>query len=128
MPITRNQALPSKYFKKEDFNPPRVLKIREIQIKEIEDSNGNVEKKGVLYFENEDSGIVLNGTRWEDCEKITGTVGQNDAELWAGHHIEAWLDPDVKFGNKKVGGIGIREPSVPQASDSEGAEQVENPF
>ncbi len=115
--MKRYEALPSKYLKKEDFDPPRVVTIRTVVGEVIEDNDGNKKTKGVLYIEEEERGIVLNVTRFDDCETVTGTVGKDETDLWTGHKIEVWNDPSIRFGSQRTGGIGIRAPQSAGASE-----------
>ena len=74
---------------------------------------GIEDPKPVLYVTNPSNptldtarGIILNAGNWDACEEITG---QNDSDNWKGSEIVVYVDPNVTFGNRKVGGIRIRQ-------------------
>ena len=57
---------------------------------------------------------VLNITNMLNCQKILGSENSDD---WLGESIELYVDPNVSFKGKTVGGIRVRE--APSMSDSE---------
>jgi hypothetical protein len=47
-------------------------------------------------------------TNADALEEITDT---GDYEKWADTPVQLWVDPDVTYGGKKIGGIRIRKPA-----------------
>ena len=110
--MRKGDALPGKYLSKDDFATPTLAKIRLVTMEMVKSDRGPDEKKPVLYFmeaSNADldlsRGIILNVGNWEACEEITGEA---DSDFWVNHQIVVYVDPEVMFGGKKVGGIRIR--------------------
>jgi hypothetical protein len=94
----------AKFFKADDLKESaRTLTIKSAQIEEISTGEGKPkENKPVLRFEEDERGIVLNKTR---NDALVDAFGKGD---WTAKKIELFFDPTVKFGGKRVGGIGIK--------------------
>ena len=97
----------SKYLKKEDIPSPVNTSILWIKEEEVTAPGKGTEKRFVLYFDGLKKGLVLNTANGETLEEITGT---DDTEKWSDLPVQLYTDPDVTFGQKKVGGIRIRKP------------------
>ncbi len=111
--MKRGQALPSKYLGQDDFPEPCSATIDGIELEQIEDlENGIVKTKAVLRIKDPsvasvdcERGIIINATNWDMLEEITG---ESDSDDWVGMEVEIWIDPDVRYGGKKTGGLRIR--------------------
>ncbi len=80
--------------------------IAAVDMEEVKDTDsGKVEKKLVMHFVGKDKALILNRTNCESLEEICGT---DDYGAWAGHAVVLFVDPNVKFGGKTVGGLRIR--------------------
>jgi hypothetical protein len=97
----------AKYLKKEDIPSPVNTSILWTKEEEVTAPGKGTETRLVLYFEGLRKGLVLNGVNGEALVEITGT---EDSEKWSDVPVQLYTDPDVTFGNKKVGGIRIRKP------------------
>ena len=97
----------AKYLKKEDIPSPINTSILWVKEEEVTTPGKGTEPKLVLYFDGLKKGLVLNGVNGETLVEITGT---DDSEKWSDVAVQLYTDPDVTFGNKKVGGIRIRKP------------------
>ena len=60
--------------------------------------------RAVAYFEGLSKGLVLNNSNGETLAEMTGTDDPNE---WKDVALQLYVDPDVTFGKKKVGGIRI---------------------
>lgn len=98
--------VPASFLQKEDFDRPALLTIDRIEIKNVAPQGQPPENKGVIYFQEEDRGLVLNRTNAE----IVGALYGKDPDQWPGRKIVAFTDPNVSFGGKLVGGIRLRAP------------------
>ena len=96
----------AKYLKKEDISSPVNTSILWIKEEEVTAPGKGTEKRMVLYFDGLKKGLVLNTANAEALEEITGT---DDYEKWSDLPVQLYTDPDVTFGQKKVGGIRIRK-------------------
>lgn len=79
----------------------RIVTISHVAEEEIANRD-----KLVLYFDGVDSGLPLNNTR---IEQMIAICDQNDdTDGWRGKKVELFIDPHVRMGGKKVGGVAIR--------------------
>jgi hypothetical protein len=58
-----------------------------------------------MRFVEEDRGLTLNKSRYEDATNI---FGDKNTDSWLGKKITLAYDPNIKFGGKRVGGIVFR--------------------
>lgn len=99
-----NEMFPSRFLTKDDVAVPKVFQIDSIEIEEVENEDGK-ESKPILYFqEKESKPLILNKTNAQTLEEEFG----KDSEDWRGHSIELYVDPSIKFGSRKIGGIRLR--------------------
>jgi hypothetical protein len=97
----------AKYLKKEDIPSPVNTSILWIKEEEVTTPGKGTETRLVLYFDGLKKGLVLNQANADALAEITGT---DDTEEWADTPVQLWVDPDVTYGGKKIGGIRIRKP------------------
>jgi hypothetical protein len=120
----------AKYLKKEDIPSPINTSILWIKEEEVTAPGKGTETRLVLYFDGLKKGLVLNTANAEALAELTGT---DDYEKWVDTPVQLYVDPDVKYGGKRTGGIRIRKPpsaSVPvqEQEPVQGPELVQNPF
>jgi hypothetical protein len=96
----------AKYLKKEDISSPVNTSILWIKEEEVTTPGKGTETRLVLYFDGLKKGLVLNMANADALAEITGT---DDTEKWSDTPVQLYTDPDVTFGQKKVGGIRIRK-------------------
>lgn len=101
-----NQAFPSKYLSKEDVKEPKVCVIESVAIDELDGDDGK-ENKPTVYFSNEVKPLILNRVNWMTIADLYG----EDSDTWKGNSIEAYCDPSIMFGAKRVGGVRVRKPT-----------------
>jgi len=100
-----NSALFSSFFKAEDFKEaPRVFTVASVAPQTI-GPEGRQEEKLVLKVEEDERGITLNKTRYQDLGEIFGSL---DTDEWIGKKVKLIFDPSIKFGGRKVGGIACQ--------------------
>jgi hypothetical protein len=105
MPNYLNSALFSSFFKAEDFKEAsRVLTVKSVAPAKV-GPEGRQEEKLVLKVEEDERGITLNKTRYNDLGEIFGSL---DTDTWAGKKVKVIFDPSIKFGGRKVGGIACQ--------------------
>lgn len=101
-----NDMYPSKYLKKEDVTTPIRTTIRSVSIEELDGDSGK-ESKPVIFFTSAKE-MVLN--------KGNGTIlyeTYGEPDQWQGKPVEIYVDPNVMFGSKRIGGLRLRIPSGP---------------
>lgn len=118
--MRRSQAFPSKYLGKDDLDHPRVLTIDDVHQDDIE-SDGQISTKAVMDFRERDAKPwIINVGNWMTIEDAYG----EDSEDWIGKQVELYVDPNVMFGQKRVGGVRVR---IPTASQPAGQKQRNHP-
>lgn len=109
--MKRGDIFQSKYLSQDDLHGQDVvLVIKSAQIEEV-GTEESPEQKLTLYFENATKGMVVNVGNFDTIEVLHG----EDTDSWIGKAITVFVDPNVMFGRKKVGGIRVRPtaPAVP---------------
>jgi hypothetical protein len=81
---------------------------------------GDGERKLVARFEGKSKGLILNDTNLEVIEQ---RCGQDTADA-IGSHWDLYVDPDVRYGGKKVGGIRLRSPQVKKMAAPKGRPKI----
>jgi len=92
----------SKYLKKEDFDEDQVCTIKTVKLEEIMQG----ETKWILYFREHAKGMVLNITTIRVLEAAFG----DDSDHWIGNKVMVYVDPNVSFQGRVVGGLRLRPP------------------
>src|SRR5882672_2175573 len=99
----------SKFLRKEDFDEDRVLTIKGLRLEDMpSDQSREPQQKWVLYFREEPKGMALSVTTIRVLEQAYGS----DSDHWIGNKVMVYVDPNVSFGGKIVGGLRLRTPKV----------------
>jgi hypothetical protein len=114
----------AKYLKKEDIPSPINTSILWIKEEEVTAPGKGTETRLVLSLDGLKKGLVLNMANAEVLADIAGT---DDYEKWSDIPIQLFVDPDVKYGGKKTGGIRIRK-CAPAPVPMQEPELVHDPF
>lgn len=103
----------SKFIKKEDLDQDRgnLVTIREFKNMKVDDSGDEPEYKWIVFFREFTKGMVLNATNREVLKRIYG----DDTEACIGQKIVIYVDENISFAGKLVGGIRMRAPRRPAA-------------
>jgi hypothetical protein len=112
--MQRRDMLPSKYLKQSDFDTVgTILTISHVTQKQnVAKSEEAPDMKHVLFFnEMGDVGLVLNAL---NTNFLFDQLGENSSE-WSGQEVVLFVDPNVTFGEKRVGGLRIRAHAAYQA-------------
>jgi hypothetical protein len=119
--MKKDDALPGGYLGKEHFPNPTLVTIDSLVMEPVKSDHGPDKNKPVLYVRNPSNpsldtsrGIILNVGNWEACEEITR---QPDSDDWVGAEVVVYVDPNVMFAGKKVGGVRIRAKSPAVAEE-----------
>lgn len=119
----------SKYLRKEDFDEDQVCTIKDCRLEQI-GKEAEAEQRWVLYFRERDKGMVLNVTTIRVLEAAYG----GDTDQWVGNKVMVYVDPNVSFGGKVVGGLRLRTakgktaPVVPRPAEFDEFEDSKIPF
>ena len=96
------------YLKKEDLSEPIDASLLWVKEEKVTAPGKGTKTRLVAYFEGLSKGLVLNTANAEALAELTGT---DDYEKWADTPVQLYVDPDVTYGGKKIGGIRIRKPA-----------------
>lgn len=111
--IMKATTLLSEYIKSDTVKQsgPMVLKITDWEVVEFKDEkSGRTDKKLALAVDNGQK-LVLNV---ENSRTLIEGFG-DETDDWIGRTLEAYFEPNVTFGGKKVGGLRVR---VPKSDDA----------
>ena len=97
----------SKYLAKADFDEDQVCTIKGVRQENLGKDNQE-ELRWIVYFREYAKGMVLNVTSIRVLEQAYG----GDTDMWTGNKVMVYVDPNVSFGGKIVGGLRLRTPKV----------------
>lgn len=119
-----SEAFPSQFLKKEDIGDRRVrVTVDHIQMETIQNGD-HKENKPVVYFRNTEKGMVLNKGNAEAIQEAAN--GDDEMDNWGGTVVVLYVDRNVTFGGKRVGGIRISPARKPETAPVEVAEGIES--
>lgn len=101
MPKT-SEMIVSKFLRKEDFDDDQVCTIKTVKLEEVAQG----ETKWIIYFNQHSKGMVLNIT---SIRVLEGAFG-DDSDDWIGKKVMVYVDPNVSFQGRVVGGLRLRPP------------------
>jgi hypothetical protein len=98
----------SKYLRKEDFEDEAICTIKGVKQENLAKDDQPEEMRWVLYFRDAPvpKGMVMNITTIRVLEQAFG----GDTDHWIGNKVTVYVDPNVSFGGKVVGGLRLRIP------------------
>jgi hypothetical protein len=99
-----DQMLESRYLKQSDFTQPALLTIKGVSRVNLAAEDEIPEYKWTLSFVEKDKPMVLNSTNLKRTFKAAG----DDTDLWPGKRIVVYVDDEVEYAGKVVGGLRIR--------------------
>jgi hypothetical protein len=96
----------SKYLRKEDFDDDQICTIKGVRQDNLAKDDQQPEMRWVLGFREHPKPMVLNITSIRVLEQAYG----GDTDQWIGNKVTVYVDPNVSFGGKVVGGLRLRIP------------------
>jgi hypothetical protein len=93
----------SKYLRKEDFDEDQICTIKTLKLEDLGKDNAK-EERWILYFREYPKGMVLNVTSIRVLEAAYG----DESDLWVGKKVTIYVDPNVSFQGRVVGGLRLR--------------------
>jgi hypothetical protein len=98
----------SKFIRGKDLEgrPPMTLTIADVS-EELVGRGGRQESKCILWFHEDHRGLSINKARVGILEAAYGP----DSDLWSGKKVRLFFDPNIEFGGRAVGGVGIKTPA-----------------
>lgn len=107
MGMNLNDLIETKYIKQEDVDGEVLVTIRSVKKENVAKEDDEPKYKGVIKFDEFKKPMVANPTNLKRIAKAFG----NDTEGWIEKQVILYVDPDVEFGGKIVGGLRLRVPS-----------------
>lgn len=104
MPKT-SEMVQSKFMRKEDIDDDTRVTIKGVKLEDM-GQQGSAEQRWVVYFKEFPKGMVLNVTTIRVLEAAFG----DDSDMWIGKPCLLYVDPNVSFQGRVVGGLRIRTP------------------
>jgi len=114
----------TKFIQKTDVERGALVTIDNITEENVAPEYQAEEIKYVIYFKEDYKPWAPGIETLEIISQITGTGNVDD---WPGTKLVLFIDPDVKFGRKKVGGIRCRAPKnqpEPQQVETKSVEDI----
>ena len=106
MPKT-SEMRESKFLKQTDIGAGALMTVSSCERYNVAKEGAEPEHKWCLAFEETDKPLVLNSTNIQLCERI---FASDDTDRWVGKRVVLYVDPNVSYGGKVVGGIRVRAP------------------
>jgi len=108
-----NDLFPSKYLKSEDLEGDVTLTIDSCSLEEFKNKDtGKSENKLVVYFKDQEKGLLVNKTNFKSIAEITG---QDDTDNWTGKKITLTVIDVDAFGDV-VAAIRVKKATVDRAT------------
>lgn len=104
------EMIESKYLKQEDVDEEANVTIVKVGKANVARENDEPEFKWLIKFNEFPKPMVLNST---NIKRLARACSSEDTDDWAGKQVILYVDHDVEFGGKVVGGLRIR--AMPKA-------------
>lgn len=121
MPKT-HEMKESNFLKKEDVGRGFLATITGCIRKNVAKEGAEPDHKWCLTFAELEKPLVMNATNIQLAEQITGS---DDTDHWVGHKVVLYVDPNVSYGGKLIGGIRMRRPKPGSVAAAKPAPQPE---
>ena len=109
--MKRTEAFASSYLNQDDLPQPHTATIKMVGKEMVNTDDNGQREKPVIYFNNGSKPLILNMVNWDTIEAAYGP----DSDTWVGKPIELYVDPNVMYGARRLGGIRIRIPTADSA-------------
>lgn len=97
----------SKFLKKEDVGRGVLVTITHCDQQNVAMEGAGAEMKWCLHFTELEKPLVLNSTNIQLCAQICES---EDTDHWTGKRVVLYVDPNVSYAGKLIGGIRMRRP------------------
>jgi hypothetical protein len=99
----------SKFLKQIDVGVGMLCTVAAVTQENVAKQGADPEMKWCLVLEESDKPLVLNSTNIQLCAKV---FNSEDTDDWTGKKVVLYIDPNVSYGGKIVGGIRVRAPKT----------------
>jgi hypothetical protein len=101
----------SKFLKQSDITAPTKVTIKGLKLENVARDDEEPEKKWTISFREFDKGMVLNKV---NLSRLADAHG-DETDNWIGKQVWLYVDEDVEFGGKVVGGLRLKKIKAPVA-------------
>ena len=119
------QMTSSKYLKQDDIGDGKLVTVKGFKRENVAQESEPPEMKYLMGFDELEKPLVLNSTNIQLCERA---FGSDETDDWIGKKIVLYVDHNVSFGGKVVGGIRVRAPKVKPGAAPEPAKPTVDQF
>lgn len=100
------ELYPSRFLKKEVLSAPKLIRITQVRVEQLEDDKGAKEDKVTVKYKAADGASEI---VWPKTNAVLTAValGTRDYKQWEGKLLVIYYEPKVRFAGKNVGGIRI---------------------
>ena len=99
-----SDMIPSKYLRQEDVDGEPIVTVKSLKKVNVAQEDEAPDYKWTAMFFEFERPLVLNATNIKRISKYLG----DDTDGWVGNTVRIYVDPDVAFGGKTVGGIRVK--------------------
>lgn len=99
------EMIESKYLKQSDIEDEREFTIKKIGKGNVAREDEPEDMKWMVAFEETKKPMVLNST---NIQLMAKACGSEDTEDWIGKKVTIYVDHNVSFGGKLVGGLRVK--------------------
>lgn len=99
----------SNYLGQSDIGEGKLVTIKAVESENIALEDDPPDMKVCIHFNELAKPLICNSTNAQIIAKITGFDKEVETN-WIGAEIVLYVDPNVSFGGKLVGGVRVRAP------------------
>lgn len=115
--------LESKYLKQEDIEGEIAVTVQSLKKVNVAREDEDPEYKWTVKFHELEKPMVLNSTNVKRLAKALG----DDTDDWTGNAVTLYVDPDIEYGGKVVGGLRIRALKAAKVAPSKRVDDDDGP-
>jgi len=99
----------SKFLKQGDIGKAVLWTVHSVEKVNVAKEGAEPEYKWAMNLDESDKPLVLNSTNIQLCERV---FGSDDTDDWTKKKIVLYVDPNISYQGKVVGGIRVRAPKA----------------
>ncbi len=98
--------IPSNYLKQSDFDANgTIVSVKSLEQKNVAQDDQEPDLKWCIFFNEFDKPMVLNTT---NINAMAEACDSDNSDDWMGQEVVVYVDPNINFGGKRVGGLRVR--------------------
>jgi hypothetical protein len=102
-----SEMIPSNYLKQSDFDSSgAIVTVKGLEQKNVAQDDQEPDVKWVIYFREFAKPLVLNTT---NINAMAEACDSDHSDDWIGQEVVVYVDPNINFGGKRVGGLRVRK-------------------